>query len=632
MNSNKRFVNYQSETHASLATFALSTKLKPKNTDFMKKKIFTIAVGSIAFIAATMCVSIGVNAQIINTIAGTGSPSYGGDGAAATLAQISDPTSVKVDAAGNIYIVDRGNECIRKVNTAGTISTIAGTAGSSGYSGDGGAATAAQINSPSSVAVDGSGNIYITDYGNNRIRKVDASGIITTIAGGTTSGSTGDGGPATDALLNRPQGINVDAAGNVFFVDEQNHAVRKITVSTGIISRVAGIGTSGSGGDGGSATAANMLFPKDVVVDPMGNVFIADYGNHRIRKVNTSGIISTIAGGATSGSTTGGYAVDALINHPYAVALDNQGNLLFNDQGNNFIRIIFTSGIMTAIVGNGFYGFTGDGGNPGTAKISTIGIAADTSGNTYLAEYGYHRIRKVTASGITLSGTKSICLGNPSTLTASLSGGTWGSYDTTIATVDASGVVTGLTAGIATLFYFTSSGGSATVNVSVNPAPAAIAGTTTVCIAATTTLTNATAGGTWSSSNGAIATIDAAGTYTGIAAGSAVMTYTIAGGCYATQAIDVISCPINVKSEPETSATISLYPNPSSGTINISLPENGSVATITVSDMYGRVLETFEAAKVRNFQHSMTGVPAGNYIIQIATGKEVYRKKLTVVN
>jgi trimeric autotransporter adhesin len=597
----------------------------------MKKKIFTIAIGSLAFIAATLVVSVGVNAQIINTIAGTGAPSFGGDGAAATLAQLSDPSSVKVDAAGNIYIADRGNHCIRKINTTGTISTIAGTGGTSGFSGDGAAATAALLNTPGSMAIDATGNIYISDYGNNKIRKVDAAGIITTIAGGVGSGSSGDGGPATAALLNRPQGINLDAAGNIYFADELNNSIRKITVTTGIISKVAGAGSSSFSGDGGAATAATLQYPKDVVVDADGNVLIADHSNHRIRKVNTAGIISTIAGGTTFGYSGDGFdATGALIKYPYALTIDNKGNLLFNDQGNNRVRKIFTSGIITSVAGNGSYGFSGDGASCYGADLSTVGITSDATGNIYLAEYGYHRIRKITPAAASISGASTICKGNTTSLSSSVSGGSWNSYNASIANVDASGNVTGHNTGISTIGYFTTTDGIAYINVTVNAEPAAIAGTPTVCIAATTSLTHTASGGTWSSSNASIATVDATGNCSGLAVGSALITYTLPTGCYSMFGMGVIACPTEVKTARDNNCTINVYPNPSAGTFSISLPDREGNSVVTVSDILGKTILTRDAGNNKTIDCTIPNAIPGNYFVKVTTGKNIYRSSLVI--
>ena len=212
----------------------------------------------------------------ISTIAGTTTSGFSGDGGAATSAQLNYPAGLAIDASGNIYFADQGNQRVRKITAStGIISTIAGT-GTSGFSGDGGAATSAQINNPAAVAVDASGNIYISDQYNQRIRKITAStGNISTIAGTGTYSYTGDGGAATSATFQNPAGIEIDGSGNIYIADLFNHVVRKITASTGVISTVAGSGSAGYSGDGGSATSANLNYPTDIALDDSGHLYIS---------------------------------------------------------------------------------------------------------------------------------------------------------------------------------------------------------------------------------------------------------------------------------------------------------------------------------------------------------------------
>ena len=276
---------------------------------------------------------------IITTIAGTGVLGYSGDGGPATLAKLNGPVGVAVDASGNIYIAEPFNNRIRKINSSGVITTIAGN-GNLGYSGDGGLATLAEMNFPTGVAVDAAGNIYIGDQGNNCIRKVNTGGIITTIAGSGPGGYSGDGGPATLALLSTPAGVAVDAAGNVFIGDLGNQRIRKIDTG-GIISTIAGTGVQGFSGDGAAATLAQLNQPAGVSVDSSGNVYIADFTNSRIRKINSSGIISTIAGTGVQGyAGDGGAATLAQLNQPYGVAVDVTGNIFIADYFNQRIRKI----------------------------------------------------------------------------------------------------------------------------------------------------------------------------------------------------------------------------------------------------------------------------------------------------
>ncbi|MEM7735487.1 MAG: MBG domain-containing protein [Deinococcota bacterium] len=271
----------------------------------------------------------------ISTVAGTGTRGFSGDGDLATAAQLFNPTNVTIDSAGNLFIADFDNDRIRKVDTSGIISTVAGT--TEGFSGDGGLATAAQLSLPTDVAVDSAGNLFIADRLNYRIRKVDTAGIITTVAGDGTEGFSGDGGLATAAQLNWPFGVTVDSAGNLFIADFDNDRIRKVDTS-GIITTVAGDGTEGFGGDGGPATAAQLRNPIDVTVDSAGNLFIADQINHRIRKVDTAGIITTVAGTTRGFGGDGGLATAAQLNRPYSVTVDSAGNLFIADFGNNRIR------------------------------------------------------------------------------------------------------------------------------------------------------------------------------------------------------------------------------------------------------------------------------------------------------
>ena len=279
-------------------------------------------------------------AGVITTVAGSGTYGFSGDGGAATSARLSFPYGVTPDGAGNLYIADTWNHRIRKVDTSGNISTVAGS-GTAGFGGDGGSATAtaARLNLPGSVVLDALGNLYIADRLNNRIRKVDTAGVITTVAGSSTTGAFGgDGGAATAARLNAPAGVALDRSGNLYIADRDNRRIRKVDTA-GVISTVAGTGTSGFSGDGGAATAARLSSPSGVVVDWAGNLYIADQDSHRIRKVDTAGGISTVAGTGTSGfSGDGGAAVAARLNAPYGVAVDGSGNLYIADGLNNRIR------------------------------------------------------------------------------------------------------------------------------------------------------------------------------------------------------------------------------------------------------------------------------------------------------
>ncbi len=495
---------------------------------------------------------------IISTLAGNGADGYGGDGGPAAGAILNNPQNVALDAAGNVYISDFGNNRIRKISAAdGMISTVAGT-GTQGFSGDGGQATAAQINFPNNVWVDNGGNLIISDAGNNRIRKVNAAdGVISTIAGNGARGFAGDGGPALDAQLFGPACAITDQAGNLYFSDRSNHRVRKVAVDTGIITTIAGQGSAGFSGDGlaatasalnsptglafdplgrlhiadrqnrrvrrlvnadsndlvppviaitqpvttptfmtgesgfmlagtasdniglsqifwsndrgasgqasgleewavvrvpllqgenrisvtawdingnaksatltvtfsppqiittfaglgpegntgdpGAAIAARLSFPSGIAFDAQGNLYIAEAGNHRVRKVTPGGLIEAFAGnGMLGASGDGGPAIDARLNEPTSVAVDQTGNVYIADNGNNRIRRVSPDGTITTFAGTGIDGFSGDGGQASQARLNLpIGVAVDQAGNLLIADAGNLRIRKVnTSTGI----------------------------------------------------------------------------------------------------------------------------------------------------------------------------------------------------------------------------------------
>ena len=286
-----------------------------------------------------------VNAStgLISTIAGNGNPGFSGDNGPAANATISTPSAIVLDGAGNVYFADSGNAVVRMINaTTNTISTVAGMGGHQGYTGDSGPATAATLNGPSGLAMDAAGDLYIADTGNNVIRKLTIStGIITTIAGTGAPGYTGDSGLATAATLDTPWGLAFASNGTLYFADLANNAIRSISPA-GIISTVVGTGAKGFNGDGGPATAAVLNNPAAVVVDLAGNIYVGDSGNNRIRKVLVAtGNIETIAGGTTQAySGDGGNADQAGLYGPYSLFLDGQGNLFICDMFHNVIRMI----------------------------------------------------------------------------------------------------------------------------------------------------------------------------------------------------------------------------------------------------------------------------------------------------
>ena len=334
------------------------------------------------------------HAQNIYTAAGTGTAGYSGDGGAATGAMLNQPFGVAADAKGNLYIADRNNNRIRKIDASGTITTVAGN-GTGGYGGDGAAATGAMINNITGVAVDKNGILYIADKSNNRIRKVDTFGIITTIAGTGAAAYDGDCGAATAAAINNPRGVAVDTLGNVYIADQANDRVRKIDTA-GIITTFAGTGTLGYSGDGNAATAAELRNPYNIAADRKGNVYISDVDNACIRLVNSVGTISTVAGTGSIGSGgDGGPATAATFNEPIGIAVDTAGSLYIADGWNGRIRYVNAEGIINTAAGNGTSGFSGDGGWALSAELSNpYGVCVSNSGTIYIADNGNNRIRE----------------------------------------------------------------------------------------------------------------------------------------------------------------------------------------------------------------------------------------------
>ncbi len=368
-----------------------------------------------------------------------------GDGGSAVAAQLAQPEGIAVDPAGNLYIADAANHRVRKITPAGVISTVAGN-GHPGFSGDNGPATAAQLNQPYDVALDAAGNLYIADYGNQRVRAIGTSGNITTVAGNGSSGTTADGGPATAALLTGPRNVATDAAGNLYISDFDGHRVRKVAPG-GTISTVAGTGLAGFSGDGGPATAAQLAFPAGLALDGANNLYIVDSTNIRIRKVfavsgtigtvctqqsfgmpnieltglaanaagnlyipergnsfvwqlTPAGALTLVAGAVGSGGFIGDGqpALQTVLSVPVEVTLDPAGDLYISET--HRVRCVTAAtGIINTVAGNGAFGFAGDGGSALSAVLNSPAGLAFSNGLLYIADLSNQRVRQIAANG-----------------------------------------------------------------------------------------------------------------------------------------------------------------------------------------------------------------------------------------
>jgi len=529
----------------------------------MKNNVFNYAI----LLALVVCATDSTAQQgVITTIAGNGVMGFMGDGGAATAAELRYPFGEAVDKNGNIYICDYSNYRIRKVTPAGIITDFAGN-GSWGLTTTAMPATNATID-PAAIAIDTAGNFYIADTRYHCIYKIDNTNTLSLIAGNGTWGYTGDGGPATAAELNVPDALAVDRSGNLYICDNGNVRIRKINTA-GIISTVAGNGSTGYSGDGGAATAAELSDPTGVTVDKNGNLYVADGGNNRIRKITATGIISTVAGSGTAGfSGDGGTATAAELNSPLSVTVDTEDNIYISDLYNARIRMVRTSGTITTIAGKGTAGYGGDGGPADSALLNeAYGMAVGGIGTLYLADEANARIRKIFNNFIpTFTGgarqSFTLCENAPAiSLDTALQINDTDHYQQetwTVLSAPMGGIVNaaftaasmGGTITPAALSYMPNSDFSgtdsfkiqicdgfgadtSTIIVQVVPIPALghIAGNDTVCTGLYDTLTASVTGGTWSVADTALLAVSAAGVMTGIATGTDSVWYNVTNGC-----------------------------------------------------------------------------------------------------
>ena len=366
-----------------------------KNTPSINTSTATKTVTVTATVTSTFTPTPAV--PYIYTYAGNGTFSFSGDGGLATAAGLYEPIGLAVDISNDIYFADCENHRVRKVNALGYISTVAGSA-VSGYSGDGGPATSAAFGTIVDIAFDQTNsNLFIADSDNYRIRKVLSGGNVFTVVGTGLGGYTGDGGLATSAKIDEIGGIALDSAGNLYISDFSNDVIRKVNAITNIITTIVGIGVAGYGGDGGPATSASLKSPCGLAVDAAGNLYIADRDNERIRKVSPGGIITTVAGNGTAGfSGDGGAATSAELNAPFGVALDSSGDFYIADWSNNRVRKVSAGGVITTVAGSTFQGYSGDNGPATLARLmNPIRVAIDSLGRLYISDESNSRVRVV---------------------------------------------------------------------------------------------------------------------------------------------------------------------------------------------------------------------------------------------
>lgn len=568
----------------------------------MKKFLFSFC--SILSLTA----SSGVHAQNIYTYAGIASPmgGYTGDGNYAVMAQLSGPAGIAVAPSGVVYICDGRNAVVRKVSTSGIISTFAGN-GTAGYSGDGGAATDASI-SPTAVAVDRSGNVYVVDNRNNVVRKIDGSGTINTIAGDGTGGYTGDGAAASAAELNRPSGIAIDTAGNIFISDSRNFVVRKINTS-GVISTYAGSGTAGSTGDGGAASSATFNRPGALAVKTDGTLYVADGQSNVIRAISASGTINAFAGTGTAGySGDGAAATAATLSNPNGLAVDGSGNVYVADGVNNVVRKINGSGVISTYAGNHNPGYYGDGGAATLARLQGPNwVAVDASANLYITDGGNNVIRRVGEAvrsiTITTATHDTVCAGRANAFTATAYADStphyqWQVNGTNVGRDTFYYSSTSLLRGDRVVCFLLDSAGGHQLAISnvmaVDSVPSAgiIIGPTTLCVgsianyrdSSTTGIAGPPPPGTWSVSNTTLATLSTfpPGQVTALAVGTDTVIFTTTNRCgvaRATQVVTITANPYGAITGPDhvcAGATVTFTDTPSTGNWAINPARGGN--------------------------------------------------------
>ena len=597
----------------------------------------------ILFTSFLSCLSLVLSAQTISTIAGTGVWACSGINGPAISAGVGQAYAVVTDAGGNVYVSASTCRKVLKINSAGVITAYAGN-GSGGATGDGGPATDATLGTPTALAMDKYGNLYIADGEESVIRKVNNAGIISTIAGNAAvigGGYSGDGGPAVAALIQSPEGIAVDTLGNVYIADNGNNMIRKISTS-GIITRVAGNGTYSYSGDGGPALAAGVQSPGRLAIDYRGNIYVSAEWNSRVRKISPSGIITCFAGNGTNGNSgDGGPATAACIAIPGGIATDTYGNIFFTDWRSNVIRKVDANNIISTYAGDGFGAHSGDGGPAYLAQVNCpYDIVIDRDGYKYIAELNGAYVRKVDtclAPVLTpILGRTVMCSSDTIALSDSTAGGNWSVSNTTLATIDASGHVAGVSHGLVSVSY-TKCNGCATISqvrqVVVGPFAGTISeygrspgasGMDTICYDGFLT-TSGEPGGVWGVTNSTSARISATGYVTPMhywAADTAF--YAVTDSCGADTAyypFVIVWCPDAVGEMKEKAGSWDIFPNPTSGKLQV--VSEAKIENLEIVDMYGRRVFSVQSIN-KEISIDVSALPPGVYLMKV--GNDLQKK------
>lgn len=591
-----------------------------------------------------------ISAQsVINTAAGTGIAGYTGNGGAATIAQINYPIGLCADDAGNFYFGDVFNHVVRKVDTNGIITTLAGTT-VDGSTGDGGQATAANLSWPVDVILDQPNNrLYICDYMAQHIRKVDlGTGIITNVAGTGSGGYSGDGGPANLAQVNFPTELGLDTQGNLYFTDQANDRIRKIDAVSGIITTIAGIGSPVNSGDGGPALAAGVNHPYGIAIDLSNNIYFSAYSGNTVRRIDgVTGIVTTIAGNGTQASSPDGPAVTSSLNFPEGICVDSVGNVYIAELYNYKIRKVdMVSGNMTTVAGVGNSTSSGDGGDPLLAGMFCTAVDV-RKGKVYIADLN-HRIRVITNGNpppppitlAALSQTDTICSDdNNGTVTVQATGGiTPYEYKIGNGPYQSSGTFTGLSAGIYTITAKDANGSTTTLQITISSTPLPVANFTyqqidNYHVNFTSTSTNASTY-EWSFSTGATSNIENPTGINYIVEGTYSATLIVTNNC----GTDTITLPVIVDklsgvNEDNALSIFSLYPNPGSDAATIKLeatkPIKGRLNILTIE---GRLVYTENIAFNGTYNNTidLSNLSAGVYIVNLLGTNINLNKKLII--